>query len=130
MSKSPPDLTPAEFELMKVLWNLKRGTVAEVRAAHATETGSSLAYTTVMTLLGRMAQKGAIRVDKTRQPFVYKPAFQRESVVRERVKQFLESVFDGRADSLVLQLVEDESLTLDELRRIQRKLRDDEDKGK
>ena len=126
MRKSPPDLTPAEFDLMKVLWSLRRGTVAEVRAAHAEQLGRDLAYTTVMTLLGRLAAKGAVKVDRDRQPFVYRPAFRRDSVVRERLKQFVDSVFDGRADSLVLHLVEDESLTAEELRRIQRALRDDD----
>ncbi|HLU64655.1 MAG TPA: BlaI/MecI/CopY family transcriptional regulator [Kofleriaceae bacterium] len=130
MSKTPPDLTPAEFDLMKILWSLRRGTVAEVRAEHARQLGRDLAYTTVMTLLGRLAAKGAVKVDRDRQPFVYRPAFRRESVVGERLKQFVDSVFDGRADSLVLHLVEDESLSVDELRRIQRQLKADEEKDR
>jgi BlaI family transcriptional regulator, penicillinase repressor len=121
--KTPPDLTPAEFDLMKVLWALRRGTVSAVRAAHADQLGRDLAYTTVMTLLGRLAAKGAVKVDRERQPFVYKPAFRRDSVVRERLRQFVDEVFDGRAESLVLHLVEDHSLTGEELRRIQRALR-------
>ena len=128
MTRKTPDLTPAEFDVMKALWTLRRGTVADVQTEHARAFGSDLAYTTVMTLLGRLEKKGAVKVDKARQPFVYRPAFQRDSVVRERLKQFIEDTFDGRADSLVLHLVEDESLSLDELRRIQKKLREDGDK--
>jgi len=124
--KTLPDLTPAEFAVMKVLWQLRRGTVAEVRAEHTRQFASDLAYTTVMTLLGRMAAKGAVKVDKARQPFVYKPALKRESIVRERLRDFLDSCFDGQAESLVLHLVEDETLSLDELRRIQKKLRGDD----
>ncbi|HWM88932.1 MAG TPA: BlaI/MecI/CopY family transcriptional regulator [Kofleriaceae bacterium] len=122
MSKTPPDLTAAEFDIMKVLWRLERGSVADVRAEHTRVFGSDLAYTTVMTLLGRLASKGAVKVDRARQPFVYRPAFRRDSVVRERLKQFIDSVFDGEAESLVLHLVEDEALGRDELRRIQRRL--------
>lgn len=122
--KTLPDLTPAEFDVMKVLWHLRHGTVAEVRAEHTRQFASDLAYTTVMTLLGRLAAKGAVKVDRARQPFVYRPAFRRDSVVRERLKQFIDSVFDGEAESLVLHLVEDESLGRDELRRIQRRLDD------
>lgn len=122
MTKTPPDLTAAEFDIMKVLWRLERGTVADVRAEHARLFGSDLAYTTVMTLLGRLAGKAAVKVDRGRQPFVYRPAFRRDSVVRERVKQFVDSVFDGEAGSLVLHLVDDETLSPDELRRIQRRL--------
>jgi BlaI family transcriptional regulator, penicillinase repressor len=125
MARTPPDLTSAEFDIMKVLWRLERGTVADVRAEHALLFASDLAYTTVMTLLGRLAAKGAVKVDRARQPFVYRPAFRRDSVVRERLKQFIDSVFDGEAESLVLHLVEDESLGRDELRRIQRRLDDE-----
>jgi BlaI family penicillinase repressor len=124
--KTLPDLTPAEFDVMKVLWHLRRGTVAEVRAEHTRQFSSDLAYTTVMTLLGRLATKGAVKVDRARQPFVYKPALKRESIVRERLRDFLDSCFDGQAESLVLHLVEDDTLSLDELRRIQKKLRGDD----
>lgn len=128
MSKQPPEMTPAEFDVMKLLWRLRKGTVADVRGEHARTYQRDLAYTTVMTLLSRLAQKGAVKVDRSRQPFVYRPAFRRESVIRERLKQFVADVFDGQADSLVLHLVEDESLTVEELRRIQRKLREGDDK--
>ena len=120
MSRTP-DLTPAEFNVMKVLWRLRRATVAEVRAALA-ERETDLAYTTVMTLLGRLAQKNAVVVDKTREPFVYRAAYRRESVLRDRLRAFLHDVFDGEADALVLRLVEDESLSLDELREIEKKI--------
>ncbi len=117
----PPMMSPSEFNLMKVLWRLGQGTVAEVKAGLAEHT-AELAYTTVMTTLSRMAVKGTVQVDKSRQPFVYRPAFRRESVLRDRLRRFVETVFDGQAASLVLHLVEDESLSLEELRRIEEKL--------
>jgi BlaI family penicillinase repressor len=116
-----PELTPAEFNLMKVMWRLRRATVAEARAALA-EKGDELAYTTVMTLLGRLAAKGALIVDREREPYLYKPAFRRESVLRERLKGFLADVFDGEASSMVLHLVDSEHLSLDELRAIEKKV--------
>ena len=118
MPRKPPPLTEAEFAIMKVLWDLGSATVAEVRALGRSE----LAYTTVMTLLGRMERKGAVKVDKTREPFVYRPAFQKVSARRERLREFIRSVFDGHADELVLQLVEDEALSEEDLRRIEKKL--------
>ena len=127
MASQPPEMTPAEFKLMKSLWALKKGTVAEVRAEHNRMYNSDLAYTTVMTLLGRLATKQAVKVDKSRQPYLYRPAFRRESVLRDRLRRFVETVFDGQADSLVLHLVEDETLSLDELRDIERKLESRED---
>jgi BlaI family penicillinase repressor len=116
-----PDLTPAELRVMKALWQLGRGSVADVRGELARR-GNDLAYTTVMTLLGRLAGKTAVVVDREREPFVYRPAHRRESVLRARLRDFVRDVFDGSAGSLVLRLVEDESLSRDELRAIERKI--------
>ena len=106
---------------MKALWEVGTGTVAEVRSALGRR-GQELAYTTVMTLLGRLAAKRAVVVDRTREPFVYRPVHRRESVLRDRLREFVREVFDGQAESLVLNLVEDESLSRTELRAIERRI--------
>jgi predicted transcriptional regulator len=129
----PPELTPAELNLMKVLWRLGKATVADARAElnrpehSARKGGGELAYTTVMTLLGRLAGKGAVEVDREREPYVYRPAHSRESVLKDRLRDFLRDVFDGQADAMVLGLVEDESLSIDELRAIERRIERAED---
>jgi len=120
MTRSP-DLTAAELRVMKALWAVGTGTVAEVRAELGRR-GQELAYTTVMTLLGRLATKRAVVADKAREPFVYRPVHRRESVLRDRLREFVREVFDGQAESLVLNLVEDESLSRAELRAIERKI--------
>ena len=120
-----PDMTPAELRVMKALWELGKGSVAEVRAELG-QRGNELAYTTVMTLLGRLAAKNAVLVDKAREPFVYRAAFRRESVLRDRLRDFVRDVFDGQAESLVLRLVEDDSLTREELQNIERKIAESE----
>jgi predicted transcriptional regulator len=116
-----PEMTPAELRVMKALWELGKGSVADVRAELQSR-GTELAYTTVMTLLGRLAAKNAVAVDKAREPFVYRPAHRRESVLRDRLRDFVKEVFDGKADSLVLRLVEDESLSREDLLEIERKI--------
>jgi len=120
MARSP-DLTSAELRVMKALWEVGTGTVAEVRTELG-KRGQELAYTTVMTLLGRLATKRAVVADKTREPFVYRPVHRRESVLRDRLRDFVREVFDGQAASLVLNLVEDESLSRAELRAIERRI--------
>ncbi len=129
MASKTPEMTPAEFKLMKLLWELECATVAKVRAEHNRQFDTELAYTTVMTLLGRLAGKGAVKVDKSKQPYRYRPAFRRESVLRDRLRRFVDTVFDGQADSLVLHLVADESLSLEELRDIERKIETTEGEG-
>jgi predicted transcriptional regulator len=69
-----------------------------------------------------LAAKGGASVDKDREPFVYRAAVRRDSVLRARLRQFVDQVFDGEAQSLVLGLVEDESLSLDELRQIEQRI--------
>jgi predicted transcriptional regulator len=110
---------------MKALWHLDQATVADVRAELGRR-GSDLAYTTVMTLLGRLAGKHAVTVCKAREPFVYAPAFRRESVLRDRLRDFVRDVFDGQASSVVLSLVDDATLSPDELRAIERRIADAE----
>jgi BlaI family penicillinase repressor len=124
-----PEMTPAELRVMKALWQLGSASVADVRS-ELEQRGQALAYTTVMTLLGRLAAKGAVLVDREREPFVYKPAQRRESVLAARLRDFVRDVFDGRADSLVLHLVEDESITRAELREIERTIAAAEARGR
>lgn len=116
-----PDLTAAELRVMKALWEIEKGSVADVRAALARR-GQDLAYTTVMTLLGRLAAKRAVGVCKEREPFMYHPAHRRDLVLRDRLREFVREVFDGKAESLVLNLVQDESLTREELRAIEHRI--------
>jgi BlaI family transcriptional regulator, penicillinase repressor len=113
-----PTLTPAEFAIMKALWSGGDATVADVRVILASH-GSEAAYTTVMTLLGRMAQKGAVTVDRSREPFVYRSAIRKQQVARQRLREFLRDVFDNDAGDLVLGLVQDEALSVDELRQLE-----------
>ena len=127
-ASSSSDLTNAELRVLKALWQVERGSVAEVRTELG-KRGQDLAYTTVMTLLGRLATKGAVLVDKEREPFVYSPAQRKESVLRDRLREFVRDVFDGQADSLVLNLVEDESISRAELRAIERKIAEAETKA-
>src|ERR1043165_6572607 len=120
MARSP-DLTSAELRVMKALWEVGSGTVAD-GGAELGKRGQELAYTTVMTLLGRLAAKRAVVADRTREPFVYRPVHRRESVLRDRLREFVREGFDGQDDSLVLNLVEDEPLSRAELRAIERRI--------
>ncbi len=129
MAAKKTETTKAEFNVLKALWRLKQGTVADVRKQLTESSGQEPAYTTVMTLLGRLEAKNMVRVDKTREPFLYKPKFKEASVVRERLQQFIATVFSGNASELVLQLVEDEALTADDLRRIEEKIASKERDG-
>lgn len=122
MPKSTPHITAAELRIMKVVWEQGPATVRQVLERVPAE-GEPPAYTTVMTLMKQLAEKGALHVDRERQPFVYAAAIRREQVLGQRLREFLEGVFDGQAEDLVLHLAEEAELSPQALRRIEAKIR-------
>jgi len=123
MSKGMPHITAAELRIMKVIWQLGSGTVRQTLNALPKDEGPPPAYTTIMTMMKQLAEKGALEVDCERQPFVYTPAVRRDQVLRQRVTQFLKTVFDGHAEDLVIHLVEETDLSASDIRRIEAKIR-------
>ena len=122
MSNDTPNITAAELRILKVLWQIEKGTVRDVLAGLQAEYDERPAYTTVMTLMNQLAAKDALEVDRTRQPFVYRPLAGREQVLGDRLKQFLNTVFDGQAGELVLRLVEEADLSPEDIRRIESRI--------
>ncbi|TWT39948.1 Penicillinase repressor [Phycisphaerae bacterium RAS1] len=122
MPKPAPHITEAELRIMKVLWRLGESNVRDVKDALVEPGEEPPAYTTVMTMMNQLAAKGALGVDKSRQPFLYRPAVRREQILGQRLKQFLNSVFDGQAGELVLRLVEEASISPEDLKRIEARI--------
>jgi predicted transcriptional regulator len=73
--------------------------------------------------MSQLADKGMLDVDRERQPFIYTPSVGRDQVLKQRLAQFLNNVFDGRAEDLVLHLAEEAELSSEDLRRIEAKIR-------
>lgn len=122
MAEDYLNITAAELRILKILWQIGSGTVRDVKDQLAAESEEAPAYTTVMTLMNQLAAKSALHVDRGRQPFIYKPAVQRERVLTQRLRQFVENVFDGQAGELVLRLVEQAEISPEDLRRIEAKI--------
>jgi predicted transcriptional regulator len=92
-------MTAGEFELMEILWRLGGGTVKEVRSA--VDPARGLAYTTVMTVLDKMARKGLLERHKQGKAHVYRPAVGREAAVGAVVDQMVRTYFAGSYPELV-----------------------------
>ncbi len=122
MSTKNTQITPAELRIMKVLWKDGPATVRQCLTELSRER-EKLAYTTVMTMMGQLAEKGALAVDRDRQPFVYTPVLRRDQVMRQRLSQFLHTVFDGQVEDMVLHLAAEAELSAGDLRRIEAKIR-------
>jgi predicted transcriptional regulator len=119
MGEKKPNLSAAELQVLRALWDTGPGTVRDVMN-HLHDLGRPLAYTTVMTFLARLEQKGFVDSDKSSQAFVYRATVSRERVRKTRLKRFVSQYYDGAAGALVLQLVKSERLTADEIAELQR----------
>jgi len=94
---------------MKVVWRMNKATVREVYEA-LRET-RQVAYTTVMTMMRILEDKGYLTKTVVDRAHLYKPAKPRQQVVGAMVRDFLDRVFDGASDSLLLHLAKDNKLT-------------------
>jgi len=120
--KPPAPLTDVELEIMQVLWDLEQGTVREVY--EVLRERRQVAYTTVMTMMGILDEKGHVRRRKEGRAFLYTPACPRQKVIASMVDEFVGRVFGGSAKPLVLGLAKDKKLSAEDLREIERMLKD------
>lgn len=122
MEKRRGILGPQELQIMKVVWDLERVTVRDVYQALLER--RQVAYTTVMTMMNILEQKGFLRKSAgDDRAFVYHPAQSRHKVMRAMVNEFLERAFGGSANPLMVHLIEEEYLTEKDLADIRKSIR-------
>lgn len=90
---------PLELQCLKALWILGEANVRDVRQMLLPE--RKLAYTTVMTVLDRLARRGGVKRHKVGRSFVYTPVLTRDALRRAALKELVDCFFDGSADSLM-----------------------------
>lgn len=104
---------------MKLIWRLGSATVRDVYEAMRAE--RTVAYTTVMTMMRILEEKGYLLKSSSERAFVYRPARPRQQVLGAMVRDFVDRVFDGASESLLLHLAKDNKLT-EKQRRVVKKL--------
>ena len=112
-------LTPHQLRLMNVLWDRKRATVAEIVAALDSP---PLAYTTVMTTLGTLENKGYVAHAKAGRAFVYRPLVERSDAATTLLDTLLDRFFGNSPGVLALALLEDERLSKKDVAALKRVL--------
>jgi BlaI family transcriptional regulator, penicillinase repressor len=117
--------TPAELEILKILWSRVGPTsVRDVLGAVNQQAGTPRAYTSVMSLLNVMTEKGLLRRSPHGRAFLYEPVSPREHTLRSLLGETLERVYNGSASLLVAHLLDQSHPSGDELDQI-RTLLDD-----
>lgn len=114
MARPAPPLTRLELEIMKVLWQTGPGTVQQVRDRLAEE-GADLAYNTIQTMLNVLHRKGRVRRRLAGRAYSYAPTTSRLQAARQAVADLVGRMFDGSAESLVMNLVETRQLSPEKL---------------
>lgn len=114
--RTHPNLSEAEWKVMKAVWTLKR---ANVREVHERLVGQEKwAYNTVRTLMERLCTKGYLKAEKAGNLYVYQPTKSRRSISAQALWAFVEKVFDGAVGPLVTQLVEENKLSPEDLEKL------------
>jgi len=103
-----------ELDVMGVLWDLGSGTVSEVRE----RLPADLAYTTVLTILRNLEAKELVTHTTEGKAHRYVPRVARRAARRSAVSRIVDKLFHGSPEQLITQLVEDEHLSADDLKRL------------
>ncbi|WP_422928823.1 BlaI/MecI/CopY family transcriptional regulator [Singulisphaera sp. PoT] len=131
------DVTPTsrELEALKVLWRRGRATVREIYGELKPRDGE-LAYTTALSLLQTMEQKGLVGHESAGKAYAYFAKVKRDSVFRKLAGGFLDQVFDGAMGEYVARALQSRRPSLEELEELEvmiadakKRARERDDKG-
>ena len=111
-------LTEQELEIMKIVWDMRTATVRDVYEKLREQ--RKVAYTTVMTMMKILENKGYLNRKQVERAYVYRPTQPKKRVLGDMVRDFVNRVFNGSAEPLLVHLIEDRGLTPEELAEIRR----------
>jgi BlaI family transcriptional regulator, penicillinase repressor len=106
--------TDRELDLMDVIWERGPSTVSEVRDHLADE----LAYTTVLTILRTLEEKGYVTHDEEGRAHRYRALVEKQKAEKSAVTKLVKKLFKGSPEALLTQLVSDRKLTAEDLKRM------------
>lgn len=115
-----PQISEAEYEVMKVLWKYAPINTNEVTEKLTRTIGWS--PKTIHTLLKRLAQKGAITYRKEGRVFVYTPVVKEDEYLKKANDHFLNRFYNGKFSSMVSNYINSQQLELEELEELRRLL--------
>ncbi|MEO7146102.1 MAG: BlaI/MecI/CopY family transcriptional regulator [Bryobacteraceae bacterium] len=121
MRSRPTTLTGQELEIMKVVWDLESATVRDVYETLLKR--RKIAYTTVMTMMKILEEKKYLKKSQEERAYLYTPAQPKQQVLRGMVREFLDRVFNGAAEPLLVHLVEDQRLSKKDVEELARTIR-------
>lgn len=117
-NKPLPAVSPAETEILRLVWRLGTATVQDVCGVLPKE--RSVTYATVQTLLRRLEKKGYISHEVKGKAHLFHPAVNREDVIHRTVGDFVDRLFGGDPVPLLMHLADHAKLTGEDVHRLRR----------
>jgi BlaI family penicillinase repressor len=115
-----PAFTERELDIMSILWRRGAATVAEVRE----ELNEDLAYTSVLSALQSLEEKGYIDHEAVGRAYRYRPLVAADAAGGSALTRVLEKIFHGSAEQLLAQLVSEREIPPEELKRMRKLLQE------
>lgn len=119
MKKTLPVPTPAELEILHVLWRLGQATVRQTYNALVADRDDDRVYSTTLKMMQIMTEKGLVERDDSQRPQLYRAAQPREAVEGQMLSDLKERAFGGSASRLVLRALATEKISTKDLDRIE-----------
>jgi len=121
MAKQSATISEAELDVLRSLWERGPGTIREI-GVRLRARKRRWAYTTVQTLLSRLAAKGYVACDRKGVPHVFRPAVSRDGMVKQRLRAVADQLCEGAASPLVMALVSSHRFSKEEIRQFRQLL--------
>jgi len=117
--ENKPEISDAEYQVMKIIWTadvpLNTNEVVE-----RLEASTSWKPKTIHTLLSRLVKKGALQYEKNGRVFVYTPLVNEFDILAKENDNFLNRFYDGALDSMIVNLLEQDKLSEDDILTLRR----------
>lgn len=111
-----PAMSPAETEILRLVWQSREATVQQVY--DALPANRTVTYVTVATLLRRLEEKGYLKHRVRGKAFVYTPAAKKEEVIRRTIGDLVERLFGGNPVPLMQHLAQHSGITDEDIERL------------
>ena len=116
--KASPPLSPAETEVLRLVWQLGSATVQDI--CESLSEDRSVTYATVQTVLRRLEKKGYVRHEVQGKAHLFSAAVKRDEVIKRTVGDFVNRLFGGDPLPLILHLADHSELDANDIKRLKK----------
>ncbi len=127
LMKEIPQISEAEYEVMKVIWNFEPISTPEV--VEKLSNKSDWKPNTIHTMLARLVKKKALHARKDGRVFIYTSLVEKHEYVEQKSKSFLQQFFGGTLNSMILNFIENDKLSNEDISELKKILSMRDKKG-